>query len=740
MLLDRTHQKWAWVSAAILAVATVSYVIYAQVSPRGASGGSMMGLLYGVIGTAMMLFAGMLAGKRQLPFWRLGSAQFWLRGHLWLGALSFPMIMFHAGFGLGGLLEQILWLFFATVIVSGFFGLAMQNFLPKLMASRIPRETFAVQVPYIRKRNRVLSDRIVFEHCGRISLDGDPLRPQLETIAKKSASLRDREASGEKSQKDQVKAERGKWLDWVSEDDKELFRDLARQSKTNGWTRMEEDFTSMVIDVYDVKGIEPTVAPKAEKSEDADGGGGDAPEIPVAQIIRLHGAFGSGGPERVEAYLEAVRKGEAPAPTPAGAAPPAADGAAPAAANGKPADTGPKIARVLVEDIGGELQSIRSLLTEKYGFDSGLAGNVANQVRPFLVQDPEREVESIREFFVQKYGFDKGLATKAAEQARPFLGELDEDTAAALRDGKAQKEADEIKALLIEKYGFDDHLADTAAQQARVHIAGGDIAAATRSRKADVEINEIAALLTSKYGYADSLAKHSAEKARPYIDGSAWPKEEPVAATASATTAALPAASAGGGAMSPLEMMRMQAAGGAPAAPAGGGGGGELSTLEIIRLQGAPGSGGEERIEAAKAAAAAAGPASAAPAVAAAPPAQKKPRPVGPVLRTEELRQFYAETVRPYLTSDGRKGRLAGVTEATRAFSQMRSTLPVELHETLETLQTRCEEHRQFAEQERIHHWLHYWLALHIPVSIALFVLVAIHIVFALRVVPWKIP
>ena len=101
MLLDRTHQKWALVSAAILAVSALSYVVYAQVSPRGATGGSMMGLLYGVVGTAMMVFAGLLAGKRQLPFARLGSAQFWLRGHLWLGTLSFPMIMFHAGFGLG---------------------------------------------------------------------------------------------------------------------------------------------------------------------------------------------------------------------------------------------------------------------------------------------------------------------------------------------------------------------------------------------------------------------------------------------------------------------------------------------------------------------------------------------------------------------------------------------------------------------------------------------------------------
>ncbi|MDA0282528.1 MAG: hypothetical protein O3B86_04150, partial [Planctomycetota bacterium] len=73
-------------------------------------------------------------------------------------------------------------------------------------------------------------------------------------------------------------------------------------------------------------------------------------------------------------------------------------------------------------------------------------------------------------------------------------------------------------------------------------------------------------------------------------------------------------------------------------------------------------------------------------------------------------------------------------------FTQMRGTLPVELHDTLESLRAYCEEHRQFAEQIRIRAWLHYWLAIHIPFSIALFVLFVVHVVVALRVVPWESP
>ena len=37
-----------------------------------------------------MIFAGLLAARKKVPVWRLGRAQDWMRGHLWLGLLSLP--------------------------------------------------------------------------------------------------------------------------------------------------------------------------------------------------------------------------------------------------------------------------------------------------------------------------------------------------------------------------------------------------------------------------------------------------------------------------------------------------------------------------------------------------------------------------------------------------------------------------------------------------------------------------
>lgn len=165
MLIDRSHLSWALFSGISLIAGAVSYVAYAWNSPHGPSGGSAMGLLFGVIGTLMMLFAGLLAARKPLRIRRIGSAQFWLKGHLWLGTLCIPFILFHAGFGWGGLLEQIMWYTLAIVAVSGFFGLAIQQFLPRLLWNRTPLETFEAQTPYQCDRMTFIADLRIAGLC-----------------------------------------------------------------------------------------------------------------------------------------------------------------------------------------------------------------------------------------------------------------------------------------------------------------------------------------------------------------------------------------------------------------------------------------------------------------------------------------------------------------------------------------------------------------------------------------------
>lgn len=190
MLIDKSHRTWALLSAAILFAATVVYVREATHSPHGVTGGSLIGLAFGIVGSSCMIFAGLLAARKRVPTWRIGSAQFWLRGHIWLGLLSVPLILFHSGFGWGGLLENLLWITFAIVIVSGVYGLILQQLLPRWMTVRVPNETFGEQIPNRCRWMLVESDKLVAELAGKLDVDCTPVRGVAEDLAYLLGKLR----------------------------------------------------------------------------------------------------------------------------------------------------------------------------------------------------------------------------------------------------------------------------------------------------------------------------------------------------------------------------------------------------------------------------------------------------------------------------------------------------------------------------------------------------------------------
>ena len=140
----------------ILTIATtiagaLSYRTYVAASPYGPSGGSRPGLIFGIAGTSAMVLAGLLAARKKVRTWRLGSARAWMQMHIWLGVLAVPLILFHAGFRLGGLLTTTLMALFAIVTLSGLFGLALQQYLPAMMTQRVPLETLIGQMDHVRR-------------------------------------------------------------------------------------------------------------------------------------------------------------------------------------------------------------------------------------------------------------------------------------------------------------------------------------------------------------------------------------------------------------------------------------------------------------------------------------------------------------------------------------------------------------------------------------------------------------
>src|SRR5277367_6923385 len=129
MRIDRSHRPWMIASLIALAVGALSYLLYSVQSPGGPRGGSTMGLTFGIAGYTLMLFAGFLGARKKVPVLRIGRAATWMRGHLWLGLLSFPLILFHSGFAWRGPLTALLMLLMVIVIVSGLVGAALQHYV-----------------------------------------------------------------------------------------------------------------------------------------------------------------------------------------------------------------------------------------------------------------------------------------------------------------------------------------------------------------------------------------------------------------------------------------------------------------------------------------------------------------------------------------------------------------------------------------------------------------------------------
>jgi hypothetical protein len=151
------------------------YWWYQQNAMQPLTGGTTLGLWFGVAGTLLMIFAGLLSLHRRLARWPWLPRRSWmLKGHIWLGLLSFWLILCHSGFNWGGTLEFVLWLVLGAVVVSGILGLVLQNVLPRLMTERIAEETPYEQMPHVCRLLNRRAVQVAETICGPREKAGPP--------------------------------------------------------------------------------------------------------------------------------------------------------------------------------------------------------------------------------------------------------------------------------------------------------------------------------------------------------------------------------------------------------------------------------------------------------------------------------------------------------------------------------------------------------------------------------------
>lgn len=152
MVIDRTHRDWAIWSGIACAVAIVFYWVTTRGPQLKPYGGTWPGIFLGIAAMALMIFAALLGLRKRFLGLRIGRLHKWMRGHLWLGLLTVPMVLLHAGFLAGGALTSVLLVLTLVVGVSGIAGAVLQHVLPRMLTHEVPMETVFEQIPHIREQ------------------------------------------------------------------------------------------------------------------------------------------------------------------------------------------------------------------------------------------------------------------------------------------------------------------------------------------------------------------------------------------------------------------------------------------------------------------------------------------------------------------------------------------------------------------------------------------------------------
>ena len=175
MLLDAKHKPWIAVVAGITVAGAVGYIPYHLLSINGPSGGSGVGLGFGLAAFGLMIFAGLLGLRRRFPALRVGRPENWMRGHLWLGILTVPLVFFHAGFQIGGPLTMALLILLVLVTLSGILGVVLQQILPRVMTARVTLETIHDQIDHVLVQLLAEADQLVAGVVGPVLPTGAPV-------------------------------------------------------------------------------------------------------------------------------------------------------------------------------------------------------------------------------------------------------------------------------------------------------------------------------------------------------------------------------------------------------------------------------------------------------------------------------------------------------------------------------------------------------------------------------------
>lgn len=158
--LQPKQPAWLKATAAIAVVSLVLFVGLSWWSPWRP--GRFWGLTFGTLAALIFLFEGVYPLRRRLMARPLGTAQRWLQLHIYAGTLAGLFVLIHAGFRLpGGQFGWWLLLLTFWTLITGFFGVLLQKWIPSVIARSFHVEALMARIPELVTRLQGEADKLM---------------------------------------------------------------------------------------------------------------------------------------------------------------------------------------------------------------------------------------------------------------------------------------------------------------------------------------------------------------------------------------------------------------------------------------------------------------------------------------------------------------------------------------------------------------------------------------------------
>ena len=122
-----------WRRIFLLLLAAIVAVYFWQSRNEFPHGGSKIGLIYGTIGSALILLLAFFGIRKRWYRSRFGTLEQWLQSHIYLGILALVILVFHTGGRFNDKIAVTTLILVAVVVLSGIVGAVLYVFIPRLL-------------------------------------------------------------------------------------------------------------------------------------------------------------------------------------------------------------------------------------------------------------------------------------------------------------------------------------------------------------------------------------------------------------------------------------------------------------------------------------------------------------------------------------------------------------------------------------------------------------------------------